>query len=237
MTDIERVGSGEDLSILCASALRGGLVSACRMLHRDRGIGATLSFDTTGGVLNRALAGSDNDVFAGTADALEQLGQHGLTHLPVLVGSSRIAIGVRVGEAAPDTSTVEAFKASLLAASCVARGDPAGGGTAGQHIVRVFHALNLTEEMRERSILRVGGYNVMAEVVTGNADFGITQSTEIPTVAGAAIGGWLPDALQLTTVYGIALNVTAVHHETARVLHDFLLTADGRACFEAAGFQ
>jgi molybdate transport system substrate-binding protein len=195
----------------------------------------TLTFDTSGRVLQRALAGAGEDVFAGALEAMEELGRKDIARSPLPVGSSRIAIGVRQGETAPDTSTVAAFKAALLGAGRVARGDPAGGGTAGRHLAQALEDLGLAEAMRDKSVLRVGGYNVMAAVVAGEADFGITQSTEIPPSPGAAIGGWLPEAIQLTTVYAVAASARA--RPAAAALESFLRSPEGAACFRAAGFS
>lgn len=235
MSDIV-IGSGRDLSILSASALRDGLLRVCHALHAAEGIAAGLSFVTSGRMREQVLAGAQEDVFGGAREAMEELAARGLVETPIIVGSSRIAIGVRAGETAPDTSTVESFKAALANAKRVARGDPAGGGTAGLYLTRLLDELGIADEMREKSVLRVGGYNVMAAVVAGEADFGITQSTEIPPSPGAAIGGWLPEALQLTTAYAVAVRSRARNREAADALQTFIRSPDGAACFAAAGF-
>ena len=87
-----------------------------------------------------------------------------------------------------------------------------------------------------KSVLRVGGHNIMGAVAEGLADFGITQSTEITPVEGVEIGGWLPPEAQLTTVYGVALGAHAAHAEHARAFFEWLATPEGARHFSTPGF-
>jgi molybdate transport system substrate-binding protein len=124
----------------------------------------------------------------------------------------------------------------MLEAKSIARGDPAGGGTAGNYLAGALEKLGLLEATREKSILRVGGYNVMKEVAERRADFGLTQSTEITAVAGVKIGAWLPADIQLTTLYALARCTRAPHSYNARHFLDFVTGTKGRAAIARAGF-
>jgi len=236
MSDEIVVGGGKGLDILSASAEREALVDCANLFHRARGVGATLRFDTSGGILKRVPAGDGADVFASALEPLRGLFARGLVGEPVAVGVSRIAIGVRKGEPAPDISTVEKFKRALLEAAAFARGDPAGGGTAGNHLHDVLARLGLLDATRGKSILRVGGYKVMAEVAAGRAAFGLTQGTEIAAVEGVEIGGWLPDDIQLVTTYGVAPGKAGRNAEAAADFIAFVAGREGGGAFALAGF-
>jgi molybdate transport system substrate-binding protein len=99
---------------------------------------------------------------------------------------------------------------------------------------KVLERLGLIDELADRTILRVGGYNVMKEVAEGRAPFGLTQSTEIVAVDGVEIGAWLPDEVQLTTSYAVALGRDA--SPAAREFLAFLAQESCREAFDAAGF-
>jgi len=236
MSDELVFGSGADLSMLSASAVREALTDCANLFHRATGHGSTLRFDTSGGIHKRVAAGEKSDIFASALEPLRELAARGLIGQPVAVGVSRIALGVRKGETPPDISTVEKFTRVLLDAPAFARGDPAGGGTAGNHLHDVLVKLGLLEAVKDKSILRVGGYKVMAEVAAGRAAFGLTQGTEIAAVEGVEIGAWLPADIQLVTTYGVAPGIAPRDPAIAADFIRFISRGEGAGAFARAGF-
>jgi molybdate transport system substrate-binding protein len=238
MSEEVTIGAGEpSLDVLCASAVRQALMQCAASFQAQGGGGVRLRFDTSGGILKRLRAGETPDIAGSSLDVVEDLrGQGVIASAPVGLGTSRIALGIRKGEAAPDISTLEKFKAAMLAAQMIARGDPAGGGTAGNYLRDMLQKIGLLEAVAAKSILRVGGYKVMAEVAEGRADFGLTQSTEIAAVPGVEIGAWLPDEIQLVTAYGIGATKQGLANAKAGAFLDFVAGATGRDICRAAGF-
>lgn len=230
------VGAGDALKILSAGAVRGSLIAAAEAYYATHGCAFALAFDTAGGVEKRA-ANEAPYVFASSMDSLRAIAKAGaLVGEPRAVGSARIALGVRTGERTPDISTLEAFKAALRNAGKIARGDSSGGGTAAIFLDSALTRIGVMDEVAAKSVLRVGGVNVMKAVAEGLADFGITQSTEIVPVKGVEIGGWVPDEVQLQTVYGVALGAKAANAERARAFLSWLATPEGARHFTDAGF-
>lgn len=230
------IGAGEPLKVLSAGAVRGSLIAAAQAYHAANGCAFALVFDTAGGVEKRA-ASEAPDVFASSMDSLRAISKTGaLSGDPRAVGSARIALGVRTGERAPDISTLEAFKAALRNATKIARGDSSGGGTAAIHLDGALARIGVMDEVAAKSVLRVGGVNVMKAVAEGLADFGITQSTEIVPVKGVEIGGWVPADVQLETTYGVALGAKAAQAHNARAFLAWLATPEGARHFTDAGF-
>ena len=237
MADETIIGAqgGSPLWILSASAVRQAITRCAELFHAQSGQGAVARFDTSGAILRRLSEGETPEVVASSLDSLDELTGRGLLGgAPVVVGVSRVALGVRRGETPPDISTLEAFVRALRAAPVIVRGDPAGGGTAGNHLQKVLERLGLIQELADRTILRVGGYNVMKEVAEGRAPFGLTQSTEIVAVDGVEIAAWLPEEVQLTTRYAVALGREAT--PAARDFLAFMAQEPCRAVFDAAGF-
>ena len=230
------IGAGDALKILSAGAVRGSLVAAAEAYFASHGCPFVLAFDTAGGVEKRA-ASETPDVFASSMDSLRSIAKAGaLAGEPRAIGSARIALGVRKGERAPDISTLEAFKAALRNANKIARGDSSGGGTAAIFLDGALARVGVMDEVAAKSVLRVGGVNVMKAVAEGLADFGITQSTEIVPVKGVEIGGWVPDEVQLQTVYGVALGAKAANADQARAFLSWLASPEGARHFTDAGF-
>ena len=237
MADEAQTGATESvLEILSASAVRQAITECGDLFRKRGGPSANVAFDTSGGILKRMKAGEWPQVVASSLDSLEELGALGLLGgAPRIIGISRIALGVRNGETPPDISTVDAFTRTLRSASVVVRGDPAGGGTAGNHLQKIFEKLGLIDELAVRTVLRVGGYNVMKEVAEHRAPFGLTQSTEIVAVPGVEIGAWLPEDLQLTTHYAVAAGVAA--DASVQTFLDFVTSDACRPVFDKAGFS
>ena len=239
MSDALNIGDNDRqaFEILSASAVRQAITACASIFTEQHAVGARARFDTSGGVVKRMLAGERPDIVASSLESLEDIASQGLLGGPPrVVGISRIALGMRRGEQTPDISTTDAFIRVLRAAPVIVRGDPAGGGTAGNHLQKVLERLGLVEELRARTVLRVGGYNVMKEVAEGRAPFGLTQSTEIVAVPGVEIVAWLPEELQLTTRYAVAAGPGISENRKAQEFLEFLSRETSRMEFDRAGF-
>ncbi len=235
MSEDVLVGAQSRFSILCAGALRRSVIDAAEAFHAKFGVGALIKLDTAGAVTKRASAGEAADLLASSCDSLKALAAQKLLGGEIVtVGEARMALGVRKGEPAPDISNMEKFIAILRTAPVIVRGDPAGGGTGGIHLQAMFEKLGLIEETQSRTVLRIGGYNVMKEVAEGRAPFAMTQSTEIVPVPGVEIGAFIPDDVQLVTPYGLALGQGT--NEVARAFLRYATSKEARPFYESAGF-
>jgi molybdate transport system substrate-binding protein len=227
-------GSGEQVRVLGAGAVREAL-ARCAEDFCASGGEVSLQVDTSGGILARMAGGEVYDLIAAASEALDDLAHKGLLEGPLLVlGAARLAMGVRKGAVAPDISSIAAYKDALLGARCFVRGDPKGGGTGGRLIEDGLARIGVLDLTMEKTLLRVGGHNVMAAVADGSADFGLTQSTEIGPAPGVEIGGFLPEGVQVETIYVIAARTGASAGSRALLAH--LASAAGRKRFEDAGF-
>jgi molybdate transport system substrate-binding protein len=235
MSEEVLIGSKADFSILCAGALRRSVHDAAQAYHMRHGIGCLIKLDTAGGLAKRVRGGERVDCLASSYESLESLSAEALLGGSIMsVGEARMALGVRKGAPVPDISSVEKLVALLRAAPVIVRGDPAGGGTGGIHLQAMIEKLGLLEETAPRTVLRVGGYNVMKEVVEGRAPFAMTQSTEIVPIPEVEIGAYLPDEVQLVTRYALALAKPA--NEAARAFLTFATSSETRLYYTQAGF-
>jgi molybdate transport system substrate-binding protein len=146
---------------------------------------------------------------------------------------ARVGIGVAVNEKAPapDISTVEAFKKTLLAAKSVVYIDPKVG-TSGKHVAEVLSRLGIADEVNAKAKLGQGGY-IVEPVGRGEIELGIHQISEILPVKGVKLVGELPRELQKYTVY-----VAAPVSDSRRVLDfiDHLTGPEARKRLAQAGY-
>jgi molybdate transport system substrate-binding protein len=153
------------------------------------------------GKLTESLAqGAKVDLVIVTEEALPRLEKEGRTKRgakPI----ARVGIGVAVNEKAPapDISTVEAFKQTLLAAKSVVYIDPKVG-TSGKHVAEVLARLGIADQINAKAKLGQGGY-IVEPVGRGEIELGIHQISEILPVKGVKLVGELPRELQKYTVY------------------------------------
>lgn len=222
------------LRLLGAGAVRESL-ARCAEDFCIGGGAIDMQVDTSGGILARMAQGEVYDLVAAASEAIDDLVRRDLLiGEPLDLGAAKLALGVRKGEAAPDISSIAAYKKALLDARCFARGDPKGGGTGGRLIEEGLASIGALEPTLYKTLLRVGGHNVMAAVAEGLADFGITQSTEIGPAPGVEIGGFLPEGVQTQTLYCIAAQKGASARAQAMLAH--LAGAGARKRFADAGF-
>lgn len=235
-TIVKGTAGTTSIRVLSASAQRAALTACAELFAADHAEGVRFAWATSGAVTARVESGEPFDIIAASHSALRALAQKSLVSSAVqTVGISRLALGMRKGGTPPDISTREKFCAALRAAKAISRGDPAGGGTAGIFLASMLDQIGLLDDIKDKSILRVGGYNVMKEVAEGRADFGLTQSTEIVAVEGVEISAWLPAELQMDTVYAVAASSDAIP-AAARAFLDFVTGAKGRRIYSDAGF-
>jgi molybdate transport system substrate-binding protein len=130
------------------------------------------------------------DLYFLARDAIDEFTSQGFIRAGsgVDLVESHIGAMVRSEEPAPDISTVEAFRETLLSAKSVAHAASASGIYLS---TEVFPALGIVEEMKKtaRTILseRVG-----TVVARGDADLGFQQISEILPIKGVKMIGRLP---------------------------------------------
>ncbi len=153
------------------------------------------------GPLAESLAqGAEVDLVIVTEETLPRLERQGLVKRgakPI----ARVGIGVAVNEraAAPDVSTVEALRRTLLAAKSVVYIDPKVG-TSGKHVAEMLERLGIAPQVNAKARLGQGGY-VVEPVGRGEVELGIHQISEILPVKGVKLAGPLPPELQKYTTY------------------------------------
>jgi molybdate transport system substrate-binding protein len=136
---------------------------------------------------------------------------------------------------APDISSADAFKKTLLDAKSIVMIDPARG-TSGAHLAEVFKRLDLTDALRGKTKLLSGGY-VVEPVGRGEIELGLHQISEILPVPGVKLVGPLPEALQKWTVYTGAIPNAGQSNEAAQALLRYLTEDEARAVYKDKGFQ
>jgi molybdate transport system substrate-binding protein len=194
----------------------------------------------TSGALQKMLeSGTKADVVivaSGTMDALEK------NHLIMPgtrfdVARGLIGVGIRPGAPAPDLSSPDAFKKTLLAAKSVSFVDPKSGGTSGTYIGGLLEKMGIAAQMQKKIVYRTQGSEVADAVAKGDAEIGITFTSEMAPNKGVKVAGVLPDSIQLPTNYSVAIPAGAPNAEAARAFLQELKSTQAQAAFKEAGLE
>jgi molybdate transport system substrate-binding protein len=164
-----------------------------------------------GGVIARLEANEAADVVMTSSVGIDSLAAKGrvVGASKVDVGGMRLGVAVKAGAPVPDIKTSGALREVLRAAPAVASIDPHGGGTSGPFIDGLFDRLGVADVVRARGILCATGGDVVRAVTSGRASIGMTQAAELIGLPGLTFAGFVPDELQLVTVYSAAVAADA----------------------------
>ena len=195
--------------------------------------------DTTGALTKRLVSGERADVIVVTSTAIDTLQKDRRVVAGSRVDLARalIGVGVKAGAPSPDLSTTETFKAALLKAKSVSYVNPASGGTSGTYFEGLLQRLGIAAAMKPKIVYRTQGSEVAAAVAAGEAELGITFTSELAPTPGVKVAGTLPADIQLPTIYAAAVVTSAGNADAARAFIQALAGADGRAALKKAGLE
>lgn len=207
-----------ELHLLVGGAMSEPFHEVAEAFEKKTGHHVAMTIDNTGALQRRLKAGEKADAILLASQGMDALEKENriVPGTRVDLGRAEMAVVVRANAPALALSSVEAFKQALLKARAVALTDPAGGGTAGVHMARVMEQMGIAAQMRPKIIYRTQGSFVTEAVVKGEADLGVTFTSEIIPNKGAKIAGLLPDPIQSPTNYAAAIPVGAASADVAK---------------------
>ena len=199
-----------EIKVLTAGAFKQVLVALVPDFEKQTGHKVTVDNETVGALTKRIEGGEAFDVAVLTPGAVNELAAKGKFVDGSASTLARVGVGVMVkaGAPAPDISSVDAFKRALLAAKSVAYIDPASGGSSGIYVAGLLDKLGIADQVKPKAKLKKGGY-VADLIVSGEAELGIHQISEIVPVKEVTLVGPLPAEIQNYTVYAAGLGAGA----------------------------
>jgi molybdate transport system substrate-binding protein len=227
-----------EVKVLTAGAMRQVVVAVVPAFEQQTGHKVTVTNDTVGALSRRIQGGEAFDVAVLTPAAIDDLAGKGKVSPGTRTNLARVGVGVMVkaGASRPDISSVDAFKRALLAAKTVAYIDPASGGSSGIYFAGLLEKLGIANEIAPKAKLKKGGY-VADLVVSGEAELGVHQISEIVPVSGVTLVGPLPPEIQNFTVYAAGVGAAASDAEAAKALIRVLAGPAAAAVLKEKGME
>jgi molybdate transport system substrate-binding protein len=227
-----------ELKVLTAGAFKQVVVALVPAYEKQTGNNVIIDNDTAGGLKTKIEGGEAFDVAIITPAVLKELTASGKVAAGSTANVASVGVGVVVkeGAAKPDISTVDAFKRALLAAKSVAYIDPASGGSSGIYIDKLLERLGIADQIRPKAKLKKGGH-VADLIVSGEAELGLHQISEIVPVKGAVLVGPLPKEIQNTTTYAAGLSASTQNKAAAQALLQVFSGAEAAAVLKSKGME
>lgn len=230
-----------DLKVISAVGVQSIMEDIRPKFELATGHKLAMVYEPLGLALKRVQGGETADVILLPRQGIDSLVRDGRASAGNVTDIARSSMGlaVRVGAPKPDISSVESFKSAMLAAKSINISDPARGGVATPHILKVFERLGIAEEMKSKLVIAKipGAAGVAREVANGEAEIALNQLQEFVPVAGIEIVGPFPSDLQLTTVFSAVIANSAKNVDVAKELIAFLRTAEAAKLIRAKGLE
>lgn len=188
-------------------------------------------FEPTARLVARIEAGETADLAFLTQEAVAALTARGLLVAGRDIARSFIGLAVQAGAPRPDIATVDALRATLLAAPSLAY---SRAGASGIFFAGLIERLGIAAEVNAKATIIPQGFTA-ALAARGEVALAIQQVSELMAVEGVDLVGRLPEGANVGAVFSAAVFAGAQPGSEA-ALHR-LLTAMGPAALEAAGLE
>lgn len=227
----------ETLRVVATGALESVIKDLGNAFQRETGHDVVFTIGNAGKVASLVESGERFGLVMSSSAGIDAMIAKGrlIEGSKVDIGDMRLGIATKVGAAAPDLRNAESTRAALSAAT-LAYIDPAGGGTAGGHIVKILDRLGLTPQIMATGTKCPTGHAIVHAVADGPATLGVTQASEIIGQASVGFGGFLPDELQLLSRYCAGLPVHREGEAVASAFMAYLTGPEGAVRFRASGW-
>jgi len=199
----------------------------------------TITYGTAGGAAAKVRNGEPADLVGATAAQVAGLQKDGKVVGGTVVSLAKVGVGllVRKGAPKPDISTVDKFKAAMLAARAISYTNPSLGGPAGIYVGKLLDQLGIGEQMKAKTKLSGAGAAVSTTVVNGEADIGFIMINEIVVDPRVDYVGPLPAPIQFYTTFAVGAVAASTQQEADRAVIAVLASPATLAVMKKLGFE
>ena len=227
-----------ELKVISAGAVRSVIGGMIDDYAKQTGIKFNFTTGPTGLLRNTIASGAPADLIIASGPLMAELEKTGKMMPGSRVDLGRIGLGVviRDGVPAPDVSTPDALKQTLIKAQSIAHTDPKLGGTSVIHLMKIADGFGIADDIRKKGVHSTGGNDAVAKVAKGEAEIAIVLVSEIHT-KGARLAALLPEPLQQWTIYSAAIPSSSTDPKSARAFIDALTGPALRHRWTEAGWE
>lgn len=218
------------ITVYAAASLTGAFATIAAAFDKaNPGVHVTFNFGASSTLATSITNGAPADVFASASPKnMAAVVQAGDASAPVNFVKNVMEIAAAPGNPAHVSGVTDLAKSSVKVALC----EPTVpcGSVAAQVFKNAgvtVHAVSLEQDVK----------STLAKVELGEVDAGVVYVTDVLSAGSKVVGVPIPDNLNASTEYPIAVLTHSAHATTARRFVDFVTSAAGQAILRAAGFE
>ena len=223
-----------ELIILTSQGATPGVIELANAFSRTTGhkvsvipddglAGGAAVADPRSPALNQRFDSGPADLITATPEQIEQLAKQGKivpgTAVPFVIAG--LGLSVRAGLPKPDISTVEAYKATLLAAKSIGY----SRGCSGTHAAEGIAYLGIAAQLKPKTVLVDSG-PVVEYLARGDFDIGIQQTNIMVGAPRTEYVGPLPGSLNDPCPSSVALLKVSKEPEASRAMIQFMISPE-----------
>jgi molybdate transport system substrate-binding protein len=224
-----------DIAVLSAGAIEPGLKAAAAAFEKQTGHGVKITFNTAPELKKRMDGNPAFDVvIAPPAVIGEFAAASKLAETRANVGRVGMGVAVREGATAPDISSAEALKRSVLGADSLVF----NRASTGLYLEGLLKKMDVYTQVESKTTRYPDGAAVMEHVIKGKGnEIGFGAMTEILLYQGKGLKfvGPVPAEVQNYTAYTAAPLASGQQQALAQQFVSFLSGPVGKPLFVAAG--
>ena len=226
------------LLIMSGGAPKEIFLQLTPQFERQSGHKVEYVFAVMSALRDKIAAGEKADVLIMPTNILDGYQKCGVVRAQdrAILGLVAINAVIRTGAAKPDLSSPDKVKQTILKSQAIIHATP-GATPSGTHMGNLIEQLGIGGAMKGKIIHRPALEGGVQLVASGEAEIGFYPKSEVVNVDGLTVVGPLPDAIQLTTVYGAAVTTTSAAPDAGAAFIAFMTDPAHRAAWTHAGFD
>lgn len=230
------LAGADEVRLISVGGVKGALDPIIADFTKATGHTVKYTVGSPAVVSQKLAAGEAFDVVVQSAPAMADLAKiNGLkpeTRIPVSRGG--IGMAAHPNAAAPDISTADAFKKTLMAARSIGIGDPAMPNGSGVVIQRILAAAGIADAIKDK--VKVVGLDPGQQMIAkGELELGLMNASEVRKFVKFA--GHVPAPLQDYTNYEVAITTKVAASAAAAAFAQAIASAAAAQHWKAARME
>jgi molybdate transport system substrate-binding protein len=224
-----------DIRVLSSLATKEAYLELVPQFERTTGHRIATTWAGTVDIMKRMGAGEVYDLLIASSSAIDEVIKLGkvASGTRTDIAKTGIGIAVRAGAPRPSIHSGDDLKKALLAAKSVGYST----GPSGVYLQGLFDRMGIGPEVKTKTKTVASGLTVGSIVVTGEAELGFQQISELCHVEGIDYIGPLPPDVQHVTMFSCGIHAQATEATAAKDLAKFLTGRAARPAIEKAGLE
>ena len=225
-----------ELKVLSGNGARAAVRELCEQFERASGHKVTVDFEVDAALEKKIAAGEPFDVAVLNPQPLDASIKNGKVVAASRAVIGRIGLGaaVKAGAPKPDISTVDRFKAALLATT---KGVAyPGEGASGRYFASLVERMGIGEQMKPK-MRPMAAEDTVEVVARGEADMVVVVASRIVGVPGVEFVGLIPAEVQANIGFATGISSATKEPDAARALVRFLTAPAAEPVLRKAGIE